>query len=506
MWNVTSPHIFDIYDKSKVPENLYIWYEVWDNMFDSENNHYYYRFEPTNIRLALKEIVSDLYIANEQNKNIRKQIKFLEDKFYYAKRIDFISTEIFPSEIKKYEELLKRGYNNNSIGFSNDIITFSNFILNKFDEGIYFYYLFDILFNIVFKEKNPSLKKLQLLSNFLVIELISKGFSLATVKDIPNNIFNKNLFSNLKDNNDSKYLHTNLICTLDDNASFEDRLNFIKSIYEAPEFECDILLLVLGIKEEDANNIKIGEVEFINKLKIEFPENNNKDEKLFVFNFQEKEMENSPFIRAKVRRKGIDLFEIMHDAFEITVKTIDFLKYRYTSNKRENIKLSRGWAALDINGNLIHQVPDISFDMPERYESNKVLSEYFDSVKITEQQGKEYGLGFSTLESNKIHIALEWISKARKEDYSLDNYFMNMWIALEYLIKEKNKTTIESIMNNIPFLLANFFLKGILDNLHHIHHMQLHLRKMKIKDIGLAKKIGLYPIDNENTFKWHPIE
>jgi len=264
--------------------------------------------------------------------------------------------------------------------------------------------------------------------------------------------------------------------------------------------------LVLGAKEKNTKNLKIGDVEFFSKLNIEFLEENAKDEKLFVFNLQEKNLEYRPFIRAKIRRKGIDLFKIKDDAFKVVAQTIDFIKYRYASNERSSIKLSKAWAALDINRNLIRQIPDFSFKLSERYEPNDVLSIYNASVQITKEQGKEYGLNYSTLESNKIHVALEWINKAESSNYSYDTYFMNLWIALEYLVKEKNKSIFQSIMDSIPALISNKFLSEILDNLHKIHSIQIFMKRMVLNNIELAKEIGLYPIDNKSNYSWHPFE
>jgi len=215
MWNVGSPHILDSYNKTDIPENLYVWLEVWDNLFDYKNNHYYYRFEPTNFRTVLKQIIVDLNIANEQEKPINKIIKQLKEKFDYAISIDFVSKDVFSQEIKKYEELLRKGYNKDAEGLANAIIILSNYILNKFNDSIYFNHLFEVFFEKIFTGNSSNIKELQLLSHFLIIELISKGFSIETVKNIPNNLFSINHSSYLKENNKDKYFSTDLDFTLE---------------------------------------------------------------------------------------------------------------------------------------------------------------------------------------------------------------------------------------------------------------------------------------------------
>ncbi len=507
MWNVSSPHILDSYNRSDIHENIYLWIEVWDNMFENKNNHYYYRIEPTNLRTALVQIIDDINVAIKLNKSINKIIKYLTEKFEYAISVDFISANIFSLEIKKYREILKKSYNNNNY-FENDIKVFSSHILQKFNDGFYFNQLFNDLFKTIFSVESVSLKKLLSLNNFLLIELISKGFSFETVKELPLKLFSKNISTNLKERNNGKYYKTNLEYPLDDNASLEERFSFIKSLFNAPSYECDILCLVMGAKGEIENNIKIDEVEFINKLNIEYPWEDGKEEKLYVFNLIEKDLENSPFVRAKIRRKGIDLYKIIDDAFEVVSKTIDFLKYKYSSSERKNIELSKAWAALDLNGNIINQMPDFSHlgELPKHYEPSEVLSNYNDSVQITQEQGRIFGLNYNTLESNKIHVALEWLNKATMSSYSYDIYFMNLWIALEYLVKESNINILESVTNNLPALISNRFLYDILHNLHEIHFIQIHLKRMNIGNTELAQKIGLYPIEGNNIFKYHPIE
>lgn len=506
MWNQSSPTVLDYFEQNSVPDNIKIWYHVWTNLFDEKLNHYYYGFEPVSFRFALKQIIDLLELHNLKNTEFGRLKPILIQKLDYVLKIDYISKELFKSEIDKLYTLIK--LSSKEKPKEEEIVYLSKYILGHFKRGWYFNEVFNKLKKELFQDSECSIRQIQILSQLLIIELVEKGINIHTVQKLLSNILSVNYNKVLNEYYAGRYFTMMVPYTLKEDSTFEERYEFIRNLYQAPKFKCKFVYLILGATSKNIKTLHIENMTFVDRLNIEGEDTENNNSKLWVFDFQEKDFENKPFLRVMIEDEGIDIFEMYDNTRNEIYKTIEFFKYKHSYSDRVKLKMSQAWAALDETGKILHQLPSLNDSGRRgitRYEKFELLDRIQYDYDVMKRQGLEYGLNKRVLENNKIYVILEWINKAENNYKHLENYFTSLWFALENLVRTKNQTVIESINNYIPAFFANNFLDTINNDIHEVHSMSIALGRMQITDIELGKSCGLIS-DDGHHYNWNSID
>jgi hypothetical protein len=502
----TSQIVLDHYEYGVVPKNVRVWYEVWENMFNSEiNEFYYYQFEPVCLRYALKQIVNKIELTIDRDYEFSKVKNELIEKINYSIKVDYISKEIYLNEINKLKELI--GKSSQKKPLVSEVICLCHYILDNINTGTIFNKVFNELKITLFEKNDCNIRQLQVLSQLLVIELVEKGFNFYRIERLLNNIFSPNFHVLCNEHYSSKYIGTNVSYTVNNDSTIEERYSFITSLYNAPTFNCKIVFLILGAKAKDIQKLKFENILFQTRLDIE-GEDDQENGKIFVFDFAEKDFENKPFLRATIETNGVDFFEMEGNAREYLYNIIEFLKYDHAYSDDIKLKISLAWVVLDSSNKIIYQVAnpfESTGKIPPRYEDFEMLDLYNKSVKMVTNQGLRYGLNSEILTNNKIFIILEWIKKAENNFDHAENYFTSLWFAFEHLVRNNEQRIIDTIHSYLPALFANNFLLEITDKLHDIHRAKTMGRIMNVEDTQLGIDCGLIPISN-NTFRFDPFK
>ena len=493
MWSRNSPYIWDGYKTDEAPSNLKLWSKVWSNLWEDERNHYFYRFEPVSLRIVLKQIIEDVCFSTAKEKSIVGIKDQLNLKLNYAKSFDSIAMKMFNTELGQ----LVKSINTTTKNETNhtEIILLSKYLLDRLSEEKYFTEIFVKLRNIVFQSPNPSIQELKILSQLMIVELVEKGFTIGTIINIPNNLFNKGriLYNQSLPVFKGKYWGTNLDYDIEENTPFTTRFDYLLRLYNAPRFKAKAMFLILGASAKQNEQIRIGNVEFHPPLDIEGKSED--DKVIWVFTSLEKEERNKPFLRASFVGEGIDCFNILSEAKREIYKSTDFLKYRYNYSNTNpgKIDVSKSWALLNTSNQAIHQMPDLWEGLPKYksyYEGVDIVALHKDDIEFVEQQGKNYGLKSEVLSNNRIYQALHWVHKAKEAKHFEEN-FMSLWIALEYLVRRKGEKVIDAILKYIPAICLNKYFDELQDNLFALLQSQVANGYLKIDDEKIASKYGL---------------
>jgi hypothetical protein len=492
MWSRISPYIWDGYEAGEVPSNLKLWSKIWQNLWENDRNHYYHRFEAISLRIVLKQVVDDVCLSMLKDKSIIGIKEQLNHKLKYAKSLDPIATNMLSIELGHLSKLINGATKDQS--HFEEIIQLCKYLPDRLSDERYFEQLFSKLKELIFNNQNPKILELKNISQLLITELVEKGFTLYTIAEIPDNLFNKSRITYHKSLPlfKGKYWGTNIDFDIEEDTPLISRFEFFKRIYTAPKFQASAMFLILGAASRQGERIKIGEIEFHPPLEIEGNEEEGKS--LWVFMSLEKEEQNKPFLRASIMGEGVDCFKILEDARTEIQKATDFLKFRYSSKMSPGkVKVSRSWALLDTVGNPIYQMPNLWEGLPEYkpyYEGIDLVTRHKDAVEFVERQGKKYGLEYGVLSSNKIYQALHWVHKAQEAKH-IEDYFMSWWIALEYLVRKEREKIIDSILSLVPPICLNDFFDDLQGNLRNLLLSQVMNGFLTVEDEELASKYGL---------------
>jgi len=490
MWGRRAPYIWDNYLKGEVPTKLKLWSKVWQNLWEDDHNHYYYLFEPTGFR-ALIEYIKEI---STTSRRLQKPIADLKDRvnqsINYVQSVDEIGFLLYDRELKQLKKYINS--NGQSITQTDRVLEYCEYMIHRMNQGEYFSHIYKSLHTAIFSNSETSVGKLKNISQLLAVEYLAKGFAFHTVIDIPENLFNKSRIQNNEELGvfKGKYWGTNLDFILPVGTNVEDRFNNLQVLYNAPEYDTVSLFLILGASCNGSEQLRFGNILFRSPLPIEADESG-----LWVFRALEKDHESKPFLRASIPQRGVDCYKMLENASTEIQKAVSFLKYRYRENYggRWNLDVSRSWALLNPDGTLLHQMPNLWEGIPNpkpRYKGVDIANTHKEDIKLTEEQVREYGLQYDTLSTNKIYDALHWIEKTRGAK-SVEDYFMEYWIALEYLVRKDQEKTYESLMEFVPSIAVIEFFDEIIRNLHDLLQSQMANGYLRVSDQILADKYGL---------------
>jgi hypothetical protein len=410
---------------------------------------------------------------------------------------------MFRPEVNSLRHLINSP--SSGVSVTNDIVELTRYLNDRIDDRKYADELFLELRDRVFGNADPSLFELRRLSQLLATEYVAKGFAVESVVDMPDSLFSKGrliergklpVFK-------GKFWGTNLECHLDPESPIKEKFEFVRTLFYAPAFRARVCLMVLGAWADNHETVRYGDVTFHPPLTIE----GEGDEKLWVFSFIDNQRQLRTSLRASITQKGRDCYSMLNSGKREIEKAVDFLSYRYLQSRHEAepVCVSNSWALLAEDGSVIHQMPRPSEAFPQktRYHSRIPMTELCqEEIERMEAGGSQSGLRFEVISKNKLNHVFHWIRKAENADQTED-VFMNLWIAMEFLVRQDRVNVFEAIQDYVIPIFVNEFFDELIDNLHRLYEQQVANGYLRIDDDALAARY-VYSDQSDQLFRSYP--
>jgi len=461
-------YIWSLYNEGEVSEQVKYWVDTWEDLVDNFNKNSY-GLVLFNVHYLIRNILEEIEYHN---------LKSDENRKYFIKMIQSVmdkdpslneELKIYLAAIKEALERRKR-----SVISSNCIM-----VLDILSNGYYFKLTLDRLISIVqHKQVKPNDDgKIKLITQYLIIEMLFKGYTLSTIRNFPRNIFSKyseennivitsfphglNYIDYRTSPEDWKPYHDAIKQKID-SLSIEDRLRALAHYYGQQPEQLRFIFHVKGI----AGNIdiNIGCVNIYSTSVKRYLEKTHMPEREFWGN-----KTGVPTVNASGVVNALDINSSIVEATERVEKAIDFIRSYFTS--KSDITISKTYSVVDAEGN------DRAFgfsasDHYDAYHDMNALNldhDIFNKVVDIDIVNKVQSFIFNKNEElsgieKKINYAFHWIRKA-DESTSLEDKLLNYWIVIESLMNydtnkadildEKDSSTIlNRIKEILPVILA----------------------------------------------------
>lgn len=444
--------IWKKYKKKEINEKIKYWVDIWEDLITNFNNNSF-GFTLISPQLIISDIIDEIEFNQLKNKKIKK---------YFLYQIN----EIIKNDetIKKYfiiEFKLIIKYLNNGNSFL--ISQVCKKIFEIFKNGKYFYKTYQILKKILMNNKweNGEEEKIRYFSQVLIIEFLLKGYSLDTIKNFPNNIFDKytlhNLDSNIqiintkfphgieyndyknKEDSDGNKSYNAAVASLINSLTIENRLDTILDYFKAEPKNRFFIFPLEGLKST-FKNIELGDVTIydprINSM-IKSGYRKNQD----CFDRDDRKQ----YLNACVKIKSLDNEKSKDLAIELIEKVFDVLRLYRPKYKTDFKVISANYIILDENYSEVGTRQEINKENPEleyhyfidlhdeiklRKESD--VHEYFNKYCTIIHKAYE---DLSSIEK-KIMYSMHWYRKGNESNIYEDK-LLNYWIAFENIFSEE---------------------------------------------------------------------
>ncbi|MFW6016118.1 MAG: hypothetical protein ACOCRK_06740 [bacterium] len=366
--------------------------------------------------------------------------------------------------------MLKKEFKNGSNEFLKSLC---NKILENFMSGEYFNKTYSILKRILLNSecKEKDYKKIKILSQYLIVELLLKGYHLDTIKELPENIFdtyhfqeeilytdfphNQNWEDFKKNEKYDQKSYNKAIQDEIDGLSIKDRLDKFYEYWDDKK-KYYYIFEIIGLRGEI--DINIGKVNFYSPDVKKYLQNEDYDDKEY-FNNKDKN-----FINAAVEIETYDIKASKNKALELVKRAVDlFGCYIRPKKDRVNYKVNTACLVIDENHRLVNEsIGETSTMIHNWYDSANLdeididdeLNSYFKSVD------KYLYKPLNSLNNTekKIIYSLHWLRKGEETSREEDE-LLNYWVVIENMLNfESNLKVIDLSLKFIPFIEINKYI------------------------------------------------
>lgn len=397
-------------------------------------------------RILIEDIIVEIEENSFKNPDNRK---FFYNKISYYLKED----EIIKKEIKTQFTLLRKQFNTNRLGY---ILELCKDIKKEFEKGLYFQYSLEMLINVITSEdevSNRDIKKIQTLTENIIVELIKKGYHLEDIKGFTKQIFARTskypnidlsivgFFHNIdiskyckEDGTTDMEAYNKALNEFIDNLSTKDRLLKLSDFYNKESETVYYIFYIEGIV--GSIDISILDVTLYSLDKKQFVTDKVGlgSETLNLENLQREEKEK--YIQAAVSVEYLLPKSSKIKALSKLENVLNLIAC-YFPTKTELRIINSKYLIIDKNGRIKQLTGEI--------DSNHPLMTYQNSLNINEIENiielNQFSFLKDSLENksvSKIINALHWYRKG-KESFKQEDKILNYWIAIENLFNfEKN--------------------------------------------------------------------
>lgn len=444
-------YIWQFYADNEVNEKIKYWVDVWEDLVDNFDKEFY----------GLKLVSPHILIRDIIDEIDYNQLKNDDNRSFFCTQLNTINKNdpVLKTEFRSDFCLLRKVLQNREGNLY--LRQLCKTLEEKFLNGTYLKLSYNKL-KIILLNNNwdkDDKENIRNISQFLIIELILKGYSLITIKEIAKHLFSKYsiydgfIITNYPhrvertnyqtDSGFNQGAYNEAIKAEIDNLSISARLErFLYYFFKEPS-EGIFIFLIPGLKGNTEFNI--GGVNFYSPNKKKYLDKMNLssiDSNWEYFGGNNKQV----YMNAAIRLPYLDQNASSIKAVEIIEKALDHLQLYFTIKTSLQIFRDR-YLVIDYNKETL--VKGV-LKKDSWYKWNDSLAFYAngnDKNKILEFCNKlPQGL-FSSIEKQsdieqKISFSLHWYRKA-EEATSFEDKLLNYWITIE------NIMNLKAIPNNI---------------------------------------------------------
>lgn len=435
-------YLWDNYSDGEVTDKIKYWVDLWEDLIDNFNEKSH-GLKLLNPHLLLRDIVDEIDSNDFGNKDNRK---YFYDQLNFFLKNDPAIKRNFKTDF----ELIRRIFNSDRNIYLRQLC---KNVYDIFQTGNYFRESFQILQDIILdpQHKETDETNINFISQSLIVELLLKGYSLKTMRVIPQNIFStyymrENFletdyphsirwedFSRGNRDEDIKAYSSEIQKEMKD-LTIQQRLQKFIYYYEKDPEVFWFIFSVEGLKGKD--EFVIGDVIFYSPFqkRIVKKQDGQHDSELFHGT------ESEHFLNAAIKVNTIDFEASKQEAIDSIERTLDFIRCFVEIEPNLTI-LRNNHIVCDSEGILRRESLSRSDDKWFKFHKS------FDSETIEEDSGlstlfKDAGSLFKSIERSneieqKIRTSLHWYRKAEETDI-LEDKILNYWVVVENIFTFKN--------------------------------------------------------------------
>ena len=493
-------YIWLLYKEGEISEQVKYWVDTWEDLIDNFHKNSY-GLELFNVHFLIKNILEEIEYHNlksdENRKHFIKMIQHVMDKDPSLNE----ELKVYLSAIKEALEKRKKSI----------ISTTCSIMLDKLSKGYYFDIILYRLIDIVLRKhpKSNDDDKIKTLTQYLILEMIYKGYTLPTIRNFARNLFSKYteerdiVITNFphglngddyKTNPEDWKPYHDAIKDKINKLSVEDRLKSLSHYYNQQPEELRYIFHVKGITGNI--DINIGDVNIYSTTVKKYLEKAHMPEREYFLNKPD-----IPTINATALVNSLDIASSIVDATERVEKAIDFMRSYFTS--ASDIRISKTYSVIDADGHdraVGYSASDHRSDIDALMLDNGVFTQGIDEKILTKVQAFLFKKNedLSGIEK-KINYSFHWLRKA-DESSSLEDKLLNYWIVIENLMNyDTNKADIlevkdSSIIANrikeiLPVILAPHLIYRVGWDLFHYLRDLIHKTENGIKALNLPSTL-----------------
>ncbi|MFP5265133.1 MAG: hypothetical protein ACLGJB_24860 [Blastocatellia bacterium] len=319
---------WDAYSPGEINDKIQYWVDIWEDLIDNFNNRLY-GLDLINPQVLIEEIIDEINFNDLRNN---------ENKGYFRRKLASIISRDPILKPQSYSELfqLKDEFDKASNLY---LLQLCQVILDTIRSGKYFAEAYSLLISILqdpnWREKDQG--EIAALSQHIIVELLLKGYSLKTIRDIPRNSFDKYAEINgrintafpistrwqdfTRENGFDQEGYNEAVKREIDSLTVDQRLQVIPTFYSVQPKEGYFIFQVEGLKGNADFNI--GSVNFYSpqmKRYVTRGDDLTREAELFSAT------RNSYFINAAVKINYVDKTAAEFQAIEILEKALDLLR------------------------------------------------------------------------------------------------------------------------------------------------------------------------------------
>src|ERR1035437_7741511 len=427
------------YPAGLINEKIEFWVDMWDDLIDHFTKTHY-GLELVNPHVVLIVLIDEIEHNELRNKETRQYL--LESIAHFLN-----NDPVVKQHLRAEFSLLLNGFNNQPHFY---LLQSAKAVLPFFRDGKYFFETYSKLRQILADPnwQPKEEKNIETIANSLIVELLLKGYSLKSIREMPRNLFDDvsrsgNKFPKeytyfdlieLPDAERDKHLakQADELTTL----NVDNRLSAFTRYSTRKPYDFIFIYEVEGLKGE--GQLEIGPVTFYSPKTISLIKPDSADAKTNDLLKEEeffRRNKNQYFANAAIKLSCVDVDNGLILAAEMADKALDLLRSGHQSQCRFKIAREQ-YVYLRKNGHLGGSGTSVGDDDPILKWQHSIDLKYFsankDGLTTLENTGEYLFLAkdAQSILEQKVSDCLHWFRKGEETD-RLEDRLLHYWIVIE---------------------------------------------------------------------------
>jgi hypothetical protein len=427
------------YPAGLINEKIEFWVDMWDDLIDHFTKTHY-GLELVNPHVVLIVLIDEIEHNELRNKETRQYL--LESIAHFLN-----NDPVVKQHLRAEFSLLLNGFNNQPHFY---LLQSAKAVLPFFRDGKYFFETYSKLRQILADPnwQPKEEKNIETIANSLIVELLLKGYSLKSIREMPRNLFDD--VSRSGNKFPKEYTYFDLIELPDaerdkhlakqadelKTLNVDNRLSAFTRYSTRKPYDFIFIYEVEGLKGE--GQLEIGPVTFYSPKTISLIKPDSADAKTNDLLKEEeffRRNKNQYFANAAIKLSCVDVDNGLILAAEMADKALDLLRSGHQSQCRFKIAREQ-YVYLRKNGHLGGSGTSVGDDDPILKWQHSIDLKYFsankDGLTTLENTGEYLFLAkdAQSILEQKVSDCLHWFRKGEETD-RLEDRLLHYWIVIE---------------------------------------------------------------------------